>query len=406
MSTTAEALPQLPFDRPNVLETAPLYEVLRKQAPITRVRTPAGDPAWLITSFEEARVVFGDARFGRSHPAPEQASRISDAGVLEGPQGEYDTEQARHTRMRKLLTPAFSAKRMRLLTEHVQELVLGCLDSMQAAHEADPAAPVDLHEHLSFPLPVLVICELLGVPFEDREYFAGLSDRMSRMGTGDAAQAARAELAGYMARLAEVKRRSPGEDVVTDLVRAQETDPDFDDGEMSTLASGLLFAGHETTVTRIDLGVLLLLTDLQRRDAFTADPAGRVQSTVEEILRVADPSGLGLLRYAHEDVEIGGQIIARGDAVLIPTGAANRDDSVHAEPTRFDPARKPNVHLSFGHGMHFCIGASLARTELKVVFTELFQRFPELRLAAEVDALDVRSDRITGGVKSLPVTWW
>ncbi|MEU6128105.1 cytochrome P450 [Saccharopolyspora sp. NPDC047091] len=405
MSTTAEALPQLPFDRPNVLEIAPLYEVLRKQSPITRVRTPAGDPAWLITSFEEARTVFGDARFGRSHPAPEQASKISDAGVLNGPNGDYDTEQARHHRMRKLLTPAFSAKRMRLLTEHVQDLVRGCLDSLQAAHDANPDSPVDLHEHLSFPLPVLVICELLGVPFEDREYFAGLSDRMSRMGTGDAAQDARVELAEYMARLAEVKRQSPGEDVVTDLVRAQESDPDFDDGEMSRLASGLLFAGHETTVTRIDLGVLLLLTDLERRDEFAADPAGRVQQTVEEILRVADPSGLGLLRYAHEDVEVGGQLIARGDAVLIPTGAANRDESVYGEPEHFDPERKPNVHLTFGHGMHFCIGASLARTELKVVFTELFQRFPGLRLAVDVDDLDVRSDRVTGGVKALPITW-
>ncbi|WP_258348660.1 cytochrome P450 [Saccharopolyspora gregorii] len=405
MSTTAEALPQLPFDRPNVLEIAPLYEVLRKQAPITRVRTPAGDPAWLITSFEEARAVFGDGRFGRSHPAPEQAAKISDAGVLNGPNGDYDTEQARHNRMRKLLTPAFSAKRMRLLTDHVQDLVRGCLDSMQAAHDANPGAPVDLHEHLSFPLPVLVICELLGVPFEDREYFAGLSDRMSRLGTGDAAQAARVELAEYMARLAEAKRHSPGEDVVTDLVRAQEADPDFDDGELSRLASGLLFAGHETTVTRIDLGVLLLLTDLDRRDEFAADPAGRVQQTVEEILRVADPSGLGLLRYAHEDVEVGGQLIARGDAVLIPTGAANRDESVYGEPEHFDPERKPNVHLTFGHGMHFCIGASLARTELKVVFTELFQRFPKLRLAVDVDDLDVRSDRVTGGVKALPITW-
>ncbi|GAB2684997.1 cytochrome P450 [Saccharopolyspora gloriosae] len=403
--TTTEQLPQLPFDRPNVLETAPLYDVLRKQAPIARVRTPAGDPAWLITSFEVARTVFGDPRFGRSHPAPEQAARVSDAGILDGPSGSYDTEKAAHTRLRKLLTPAFSAKRMRLLTEHVRELVAGCLASLEAAHEADPNGVVDLHEHLSFPLPVLVICELLGVPFEDREYFHQLSDRISRMGTGGDALAARAEFAAYMGRLAEVKRRSPGEDVVTDLVQAQRDDPDFDDDEMTRLASGLLFAGHETTVTRIDLGVLMLLTEQDRRDAFVADPEGLAQQTVEEILRLADPGGLGLLRYAHEDVTFGEQTIPSGDAVIIPTGAANRDTGAFTDPTEFDPERKPNVHLSFGHGAHFCIGASLARTELRVVFTELFQRYPNLRLAVDVDDLDVRSDRVTGGVKSLPVTW-
>jgi cytochrome P450 len=403
--TTTDLAPQLPFDRPNVLEIAPLYEVLRRDAPIVRVRTPAGDPAWLVTRYQEARTLFADPRFGRSHPAPEEASVVSDAAVISGPSGDYDTEQQSHTRMRKLLVPAFSAKRMRALGDHVQELVTACLDAMQAAHDLSPDEPVDLHEHLSFPLPVLVICELLGVPYADREYFHGLSDRVGQLGAGDDARNAMEEFKAYMSRLAELKRANPMEDVVSDLVLAQNDDPAFSDDDLTALAAGLLFAGHETTVNRIDLGVLMLLTDLDRRDSFVADVDGLVHGTVEEILRLSAPGGLGLLRYAHADVVLGEQRIAAGDAVIISSGAANRDSSAFAEPDRFDPSRSPNTHLSFGHGAHFCIGASLARTELKIVFSSLFARFPGLRLAVNAGDLAVRSDRVTGGVNEVPVVW-
>jgi cytochrome P450 len=403
--TSTELAPQLPFDRPNVLDVAPLYAVLRAEAPITKVRTPAGDPAWLVTRYEEARALFGDSRLGRSHPHPSEAATVSDAAILSGPSGDYETEQTDHARMRALLVPAFSAKRMRLLADHVRELVDGCLDAMEAARAADPERPVDLHATLSFPLPVLVICELLGVPFDDREYFHGLSDRVGRLDGGTDAAEAMAEFERYMGGLAAVKRANPGEDVVSDLVRAQQADPRFTDEMLARLSAGLLFAGHETTVGRIDLGVLMLLSDLDRRDAFAADPEGQAQRTIEEILRLSAPGGLGLLRYAHEDIEIGGVTIARGDAVLLSTAAANRDPSAFAEATEFDPARSPNPHLSFGHGPHFCIGASLARTELTAVFSALFRRFPGLRLAVEVDDLVVRADRLTGGVTEVPVTW-
>jgi cytochrome P450 len=399
--TTTET-PRLPFDRPNALDIAPLYAVLRREAPITTVRTPAGDPAWLVTGYEQARALFGDPRLGRSHPNPAEASRVSDAAVLNGPSGDFDTEARSHERMRSLLVPAFSASRMRRLGDHVQELVDGCLDAMEAARGD---GPVDLHAHLSFPLPVLVICELLGVPFADREYFSGLSDRVATFGTGGDATAAMAEFHGYIRSLAAVKRAEPGEDVITDMVRAQADDPTFEEPEMVRLAAGLLFAGHETTVARIDLGVLILLTDLARRDAFVADPEGLAARTVEEILRYTSPGGLGLLRYAREDVEIDGQVIARGDAVLLAVGAANRDGSAFDDPDEFDPTRAPNPHVAFAHGAHYCIGASLARTELRTVFTALFRRFPTLRLAVPMEEIEVRDDRVTGGVGSVPVTW-
>ncbi|WIX90821.1 cytochrome P450 [Amycolatopsis sp. DG1A-15b] len=399
MTTTTER-PRLPFARPNILEIAPLFEVLRRQGPVVAVTTPAGDPAWLVTGFEEVRTVFTDPRFGRSHPAPEEASALSDAAILSRPQGDHETEHAEHARM---LVPAFSANRIRRLAGHVRELADGCFDAMDRARAA--GGPVDLHEHLSFPLPVLVICELLGVPYEDRDTFRVLSDRMGRMDIGDGADAALDEFTAYMSRLAATKRRDPGQDVVSDLVRAQAGDPSFGDDDLARLAAGLLFAGHETTSNRIDLGVLYLLTDLARRDALAADPEGRVHGVVEEILRLSAPSGLGVLRYAHDDVELGGVTVARGDAVVLSIAAANRDESVFPAAGTFDPDRKPNAHVAFAHGGWFCIGASLARTELRVVFGSLFRRFPGLRLAVGVDELQVRTNRVTGGVDRVPVLW-
>ncbi|MEU0797721.1 cytochrome P450 [Amycolatopsis sp. NPDC005961] len=401
--TASTDTPRLPFERPNVLEIAPLFEVLRRQGPVVPVTTPAGDPAWLVTGFEEVRAVFTDPRFGRSHPAPETASALSEAAILGRPQGDHETEHVAHARMRKMLVPAFSANRIRRLAGHVQELADGCFAAMERARHADE--PVDLHEHLSFPLPVLVICELLGVPYEDRDTFRVLSERMGRMDIGSGADAALEEFAAYMGRLAAAKRRSPGQDVVSDMVRAQAEDPAFTDDDLARLGAGLLFAGHETTSNRIDLGVLYLLTDLARRDALAADPENRVHGVVEEILRLSAPGGLGVLRYAHDDVELGGVTVARGDAVVLSLAAANRDSSVFPAAAQFDPGRKPNSHVSFAYGGWFCIGASLARTELRVVFGSLFRRFPGLRLAVPVDELEVRTNRVTGGVDRVPVLW-
>ncbi|HEY0494123.1 MAG TPA: cytochrome P450 [Kutzneria sp.] len=403
--TTTDTRPRLPFPRPNAMDIAPLYAVLNREAAPVEVLTPAGDPAWLVTRFEQARMIFGDRRFGRSHPAPEQASKVSDAAVFGGPTGEYEDERADHDRLRRMLVPAFSAGRMRKLTDHVQELVDARIDDMIAVHDADPTRSVDLHELLSFPLPVQVICELLGVPFEDRDHFHELSTRLGRMDIGAAAGQAFDELRDYMLRLAAVKRADPQPDVMTDMVRVQAEDPAFSEHDMAQLAGGLLVAGHETTVSRINMGVVFLLADLDRRDRFAADPEGQAQATVEEVLRMTFTGGIGILRYAHEDVEIDGVTIKRGDCVLLASGAANRDPSVFADPDEFDPTRSPNIHLAFGHGVHFCVGASLARTELKVALATLFRRIPTLRLAVPAESLTPRAGSIFGGLTSLPVTW-
>jgi cytochrome P450 len=208
-----------------------------------------------------------------------------------------------------------------------------------------------------------------------------------------------------MAGLAERKRAEPREDVISDLVRAQAEDETYDYGEMIRLSVGLLFAGHETTVNRIGLGALLLLTRRERWEDLTADPAGRTDAHVEEIMRLGAPGDLGLLRYAHTDVEVGGVTIREGDAVILSINAANRDPEAFADAEAFDPDREERAHVGFGHGGHFCIGASLARTELRTVFRTLATRLPGLRLATGLDDIEVRTQHLTGGVTSLPVTW-
>jgi cytochrome P450 len=403
--TVAPDRPALPFTRPNVLELAPLYDVLRREAPVAAVTTPAGDPAWLVTRYEEVRDLLGDKRLGRSHPHPEQAARITHGAVQEGPSGTYETEEADHTRMRRLLTPAFSAKRMRQMGDDVQALVDGYVDDLVAAKAASPDGVADLHETLAVPLPVAVICRLLGVPHEHGAYFRDLSDRMATDSLEVDPAGARAEFGRYMAGLAEQKRAQPGEDVISDLVAAQEEDETYDYAEMVRLSVGLLFAGHETTVNRIGLGTLLLLTRRERWEDLTADPAGRTDAVVEEIMRLGAPGDLGLLRYAHTDVEVGGETIREGDAVILSINAANRDPEAFADAEAFDPDREERAHVGFGHGGHFCIGASLARTELRTVFRTLATRLPDLRLAAGLDDIEVRTRHLTGGVTALPVTW-
>lgn len=388
-------LPRLPFERDSPLEVPETYRALRAAEPVTRVRTQAGDLAWLVSGYEEARQAFADQRLGRSAPDPERAARISGSVLIGGPRGEIETERAEHERMRRMLVPAFSARRMSALGPHVQELVDGLLD-----HMAELPHPVDLHERLSVPLPVLVICELLGVPYGDRAHFRRLADAMTDLSHPKRAQAAMAGLADYTRDILVGKRANPADDVFSDLVTM-----DAPDDEIATLAAGLLFAGHETTVNQIDYGVLLLLANPAQRDALVADPS-LADAAVEEILRMAAPGNHGLPRYAHEEVTIGGVTIQRGEAVIIVPTSANRDERAFPEPDRFDIGRPlGDPHLAFGYAGHYCVGASLARVELRSVFATLFRRFPTLTLAVPVKELAERENSLTGGVSRIPVTW-
>jgi cytochrome P450 len=398
MTATSDALPHLPFPRPGVLDIAPLYRTLQATAPITPVRTPAGDVAWLVTGYAEVKALLADPRLGRSHPEPDRAARISQSAILGGPSGNAATEAADHALMRRLLNPAFSARRMHVLREHVGELVETLLDQL-----ADHGPPADLHEALSFPLPVQVICELLGVPYSDRDQFRVWSAGAGNLSDRQIATDSLKQLVAYMRQLITHKRAHPGQDVISDLIAAQ-ADLRYGDEGIAGLAAALLFAGHETTVTRIDFGALLLLTHPDQCDAIRRDPE-LVARAVEEILRVAVPGSGGLPRYAQEDIDLAGVTIRAGDAVLLTSAVANRDAAAFPDPDRFDITRTPNPHLSFGHGPRFCVGASLARIELQAVFTALPRRFAALELAVPLEELQLRTDVLIGGLTALPVTW-
>lgn len=383
----------------------------RSSTSIRRVRTPAGDPAWQVVDYDEVKVLLADSRLGRSHPDPDNAPRLSSAAILGGPTGDPETEAQEHARMRRLLAPAFSARRMARLRPRIQQIVTELLDDMLAG-----SPPVDFHEAISFPLPALVICELLGVPFEDRERFRRWSDDAGHMTDPQRANAGLEQLFGYMRSLVRRKRAEPGEDVISLLIAAAEQEASdgstVDVEGISTLSAGLLFAGHETTVTAIDRGMTLLFTNPEQRAALFADPA-LTASAVEEILRSSMPlpgveireKDVGLPRYANADIEVGDVTIRAGDLVLLGLQVANRDEDRFPEPRQFDVHRAQNPHLTFGHGPRFCLGAPLARLELNELFAALPQRCPELRLAVPLEELRPRDEFLTGGLAELPVTW-
>jgi cytochrome P450 len=396
-SVSTDRLPAMPFARAGLLAISPEVLELQARCPVTRIRTLTGDQAWMVTRHAELKQLFGERRLGRSHPDPAHAARISDSILFGGPGGNYETEAADDARMRSLLTPFFSARRMQQLRPRVEALADHLLDALAAG-----TPPADLHEALSFPLPVLVICELLGVPYEDRDQFRAWTEGMADMRDRERATEALGRLFGYMQDLVARKRARPADDVISGLCSVD--DGRLEDDYVAFLAAVLLFAGHETTVVRMDFGTLLLLADPDQREALRRDPS-LLPTAVEEILRLSDTGRGGVPRYAREDVELAGLTIRAGEAVLLNGGAGNHDDRVFADPERFDVARHPNPHLAFGHGPRFCIGAPLARIELQAVFARLVQRFPTLRLAVPMDQLHVRSDMLTGGLTALPVTW-
>ncbi|HEY6531298.1 MAG TPA: cytochrome P450 [Acidimicrobiales bacterium] len=406
MTTTEQPPLVMPFSRPSVLQVSPLFDQLRGDHPIVRVTTAAGDPAWLVLSYDECKQVYSDRRFAYfSHPDPENAPRLSEALVHSAPMGNVDFE-AETTRLRKLMAPSFTPRRIKLLNEWIQQLTDQCLDDMEAAHDADPGAPVDFHKFVGYRLPVLVICALLGVPEPDRDRVLALSDRMGSFYGGMDAFAAMQELEAYMGELLPGKKETPGEDLLSDLVRANEEDPTFfSTRPLPAYAAGLVFPGHETTVVRMDFGLLYLLTNPAQRDWLVDDIDERVGPTVEEVLRLTSAHDYGLIRWASEDIEIAGVTIGAGELVIIDDAAANRDPAVFDDPQAFNPQREKNPHIAFGHGAHVCLGQSLARTELRAVVASTFRRFPGIRLAVDVNDLSIDESRVGGGVHELLVTW-
>jgi cytochrome P450 len=283
------------------------------------------------------------------------------------------------------------------LVPRVEALSSGLLDEI-----TQHGPPADLHANLAVPLPILVICEMLGVPYSDRDQFRAWTQDTANVCDHARSERGLAELFSYAMKLVEHKRSHPDDDVISRLCAT----PGVSDAEAALLSMALLFAGHETTVVAIGLSALMLLTNPAHWRALLATPA-LIPSAVEELLRATSSGGGvgGIPRYARTDFEIGGVAIHTGDLVLLDIGSANHDPTVFGQPDDLDLTGKHAPHLTFGYGARYCIGAPLARIELKTVFSQLIPRFPSMHLTVDPAMLTVRSDVLAGGLVELPVSW-
>ncbi|MFI9380772.1 cytochrome P450 [Kutzneria sp. NPDC052558] len=385
-----------PFDPPRAITR------LRSARPVSPLVFPDGHEGWLVTGHEAVRQVLADTRF----------SSRQDLGVLhvpwEAPGMPAPTEPspqvpglfiamdgADHSRLRRKLIGAFTVKRMRSLEEHIVEIVEAQLDRLAAM-----AAPVDLVKAFALPVPSLVICEMLGVPYEDRETFQVNSAQfLVKDQTLEEKMAAWNALTSYLAQLITGKRAEPGEDLLSDLAG----DPDLSVEELIGIAFLLLLAGHETTANMLALGTFALLEHPDQLAELRADP-GLMPDAVEELLRYLAVGDL-FLRYATEDLEVGGETIPEGSTVVVSLLAAGHDPQRFDEADSLDVRRKARGHLSFGHGPHQCLGQQLARIEMRAGFDGLLRRFPGLALAIPAADVKLRTDMSIYGVHELPVTW-
>lgn len=389
------ATAQLPFRQLHPLRSSDELLALQSEGPIHKVLTPVGDEAWLVTGYAEVRRLMDDKNLGRTHRDPANAPRSRASALFGGPIGDFDTELPDHTRMRQLLQPHFSPRHMRELQPKIEKLCAALLDDMERQ-----GPPADLHASLAQRFPVLVICDLLGVPYTDRERFRIWVEEAAFSPDDTASVNGLAALLEYGLELVAVKRREPDDDVISRLCE----EPDLSDLEVATLGMQLLFAGHETTVMQIWLQSLLLLTHHDLWQALLASPQ-LIPKAVEELLRAGMPGGIGVPRYARADIDVDGVTIRAGDLVLLDPGSANHDPSAFPDPYRIDLARTGSAHVGFGYGMRYCVGAALARMELNTVFTQLIPRFPNLRLCADVSTMTAGFHSLSHGLVPLPVTW-
>ncbi|TDC81863.1 cytochrome P450, partial [Nonomuraea deserti] len=384
--------PGCPFDPPAGLIDA------REHGPISRFPFPDGHQGWLVTGYDLVRSILADPRFSsrkelmRHHP-------IIDYGDIEvppAPPGEFLLmDEPRHSRYRKPLVGKFTVRRMRLLTERVEQVTAEHLDAMEKA-----GPPTDLVTAFAKPIPAVIICELLGVPYEDRGSFQQHIDTfLGGESSDEDLIAAYTATQRYLAELVAAKRADPTDDVLSDLL-----DSDLTDEELRGIALILLSAGFDTTANMLALGTFALLRNPAQQAALRADPA-LADRAVEELLRYLSVAKT-FMRTALEDVELGGHTIEAGTAVVLSLNTANRDPERFADPHTLDLRRQDGGHLAFGHGIHQCLGQQLARVEMRVALPALLDRFPTLRLAVPAEEVALRPETADiYGVKSLPVTW-
>ncbi|MDN5917176.1 MAG: cytochrome P450 [Pseudonocardia sp.] len=387
----------------NRFDPNPTLTGFRDEGEIPVVRTGFGMEAFLVTRYEDVREVLGDgARFSNAgqmafrRPDGPQFSESELAQMRAGQLLALDPPE--HTRLRRMLTPEFTLRRMRRLEPRIVEIVDEHLDAMESA-----GPPADLVSQFALPVPSLVICELLGVPYADRAEFQDRSNRLLDMSLSPQDRiAVGRENRAYMSDLVDSARADPGEDILGMLVREHGDDLTHD--ELTGIAGLLLIAGHETTSNMLGLGTLALLQDPEQL-ALVRDEPELARPAVEELLRFLSIVHSGVPRTTTTDVEIRGTAIPKDSLVILSLPAANRDPEVTRDPNRLDVRRGAPGHVAFGHGVHHCLGAPLARMEMETAFPALLRRFPNLALAGDAADVPFRAYHFVYGLHSLPVTW-
>lgn len=419
----AENPPQNEIARPEIALNDPElladpyggYGRIREETPIARGRLVNGNPVWVVTRYEDVLAVLTDRRFAnnsRSLPGGDTDS-TAEALVKFGISREHvaylagnivHTDPPDHTRLRKLVSREFSVRRIAGLRPRVETITTELLDALPGHAEA---GVVDLLEHFAYPLPITVICELLGVPPEDRKKWRGWSNDYTSVDPRRM-DAMLGDMSAYVRDFAERRRAEPGDDLISGLALAHSTDSDrLSDVELVTMVLSLMIAGHETTAHLVCNGVVALLTHPDQLALLRENPA-LMPGAVQELLRYCGPIVSAMVRYAAEDVKLGDTVIERGDRVQVVLAAANHDPRRFADPDRLDITREPDgagiQHLAFSQGLHYCLGASLAAQEAEVALAGLLARFPDLALAVEPRELEWGTIPTARQLVRLPVT--
>ncbi|MGC7098729.1 cytochrome P450 [Amycolatopsis lurida] len=385
---------------------APASEITRRREarPVSPMIFPDGHEGWLVTGYDAARQLLADTRFSSRQDLGPLHEPFEIPGMPAATEPSPQTpgifiamDPPDHTRLRRKLTGAFTVKRMKELEERIAEITERQLDEL-----ARLTPPVDLVKEFALPVPSLVICELLGVPYSDRDTFQVNSSRFLDTSLPfEEKMDAIGQLNGFLAELVMRKRAAPDEDILSDLARQE----DLSIEELVGIAFLLLLAGHETTANMLGLGTFALLEHPGQLAELRANP-DLMPGAVEELMRYLSVVDIGAIyRYATEDLELGGETIPEGSTVVVSTLAANRDPNRFENPDALDVHRSARGHLSFGHGIHQCLGQQLARIEMRAGFAGLLRRFPDLELAIPAKDVKLRTNMRIYGVHELPVTW-
>ncbi|WP_367319097.1 cytochrome P450 [Streptomyces sp. HUAS ZL42] len=389
-----------PQDRTCPYHPPTAYDPLRAARPLARVTLFDGRPVWLVTGHGAARDLLADPRLStdRTRPGfPAPTARF--AAVRHLRTALLGVDDPEHRTQRRMMVPSFTLKRATELRPDIQRIVDERLDAMIAQ-----GPPAELVSAFALPVPSMVICALLGVPYADHEFFEEQSRRLLRGPDPADTLDARGRLEAYLGELIERKQKEPpGEGVLDDLVHQQLRDGTVDRAELIALAIILLVAGHETTANMISLGTYTLLQHPERLAELRADPT-LLPAAVEELMRMLSIAD-GLLRLATEDIDVAGTTIRAGDGVVFATSVINRDETLYTDPDTLDWHRPARHHVAFGFGIHQCLGQNLARAEMEIALRTLFARLPRLRLAAPADEIPFKPGDTIQGMLELPVTW-